>query len=227
MYQNVKHIFFDLDDTLWDFERNSSNVLQGLFSEYNLSAKLNTDFETFHTTYKKINNELWSLYNKKEIDKQYLRNNRFNIAFNEFSYSNYKENLEVTEHYLARSPYGKHLKEGCMETLDYLKEKYQLHIITNGFKEVQNIKIDACGLRNYFSCIVISEEHKLTKPDVEIFRLAETLANCTKEECVMIGDNFESDIMGATGAGWKSIYFGKESQEIKSISRLTDLIDLF
>jgi putative hydrolase of the HAD superfamily len=229
LFSNIKHIFFDFDDTLWDFEKNSAIVLEQLFAEYELSEKLKTDFDTFHVTYKKINQELWRSYYKKEIDKQYLRNNRFDLAFREFSYTNYKENLEVTEHYLARSPYGTHLKADCIDTLNYLKEKYTLHIITNGFKEVQDIKIDACGLRDYFSCILISEEHKLTKPDLEIFRLAETLANCQKEECVMIGDNFESDIVGAEGAGWKSVFLSENPKEDfngKIISGLGELKQL-
>lgn len=210
MFSNIKHIFFDLDDTLWDFDKNSSEVLCELFHEFDLGEKLKTDFENFHATYKTVNNKLWSRYYKKEIDKAFLRNNRFHLAFNEFGYNNFEENLQVTELYLQRSPYGKSLKEGCVEALNYLSKKYKLHIITNGFKEVQHIKLSNCGLRPYFDQIIISEEHQLTKPDEQIFRLAESLAGSHKNECLMVGDNFESDIEGARNAGWQSIYYTKE-----------------
>ncbi|MBA3680672.1 MAG: noncanonical pyrimidine nucleotidase, YjjG family [Bacteroidetes bacterium] len=228
--KHIKHIFFDLDDTLWDFEKNSGLILQQLFLEFDLTGKLKTDFNNFHTTYKKTNSLLWLQYAKKEIDKKYLRNHRFNLVFNQFDYDNYDENLIITDHYLNRAPNGKHLKEGCIDILEYLKQNYQLHIITNGFKEIQHIKIDGSGLRNYFSNIIISEEHNLTKPDEQIFRLAETLSGAKKEECIMIGDSFTSDVEGALNAGWEAIYFSLELDKTytgRSISNLGELRSLF
>lgn len=215
MYSKVKHIFFDLDDTLWDFEKNSSSVLRQIFSEFELEQKLNTNFISFYTTYKEVNNEFWKKYNKGIIDKQHLRNNRFNETFKKFNYNNYTENLEVTELYIARSPFGTHLKDGCLELLEHLKEKYKLHIITNGFKEIQNIKLDNCGLKIYFDQIIISEEHQVNKPNEKIFRISETLAGCHKNECLMIGDNFESDIEGAHAAGWKTIWLNDKKQDVE------------
>lgn len=228
MFSGIKHIFFDLDDTLWDFEKNSSVVLRNLFLEFDLSSKLNTDFDTFYITYKQINSDLWRSYFKKEIDKQFLRNNRFDIVFQKFSYRNYDENLAATEHYLQRSPYGTHLKDNCIETLTYLKTKYKLHIITNGFKEVQYIKLNNCGLNPYFDKIIVSDEHNLTKPDEKIFRLAESLAGCVPQQCVMIGDNYESDVEGALNAGWKAIWFDPlpsppKDGKINQISSLKEL----
>ncbi|MCW3076541.1 MAG: superfamily [Bacteroidetes bacterium] len=225
MYSKTKHIFFDLDDTLWDFEKNSYEVLQVLFSEYSLSDKLKTDFTSFHTTYKEVNSQLWRRYYKKEIDKQFLRNNRFDLVFKKFSYSNYDENLKLTDHYLQKSPYGTHLKSGCIETLDYLKTRYTLHIITNGFKEVQHIKLNTCALRSYFQQIIISEEHQLIKPEEKIFRLAQTFAKCEKEDCLMIGDNLESDIEGALNAGWQAIWLNPHPKEGK-INQISDLTEL-
>jgi putative hydrolase of the HAD superfamily len=228
--KNKKHLFFDLDDTLWDFEKNSSGVLEALFFEFELDVKLKTDFKNFYATYKTINQGLWSQYYKKQIDKTFLRNNRFNETFKEFGYDNYAENLRVTEQYLHRSPQGRHLKEGCRDILDYLKENYTLHIITNGFMEVQHIKIDGCRLRDYFSQIVISEEHGFTKPDVEIFRLAEAFACAPAEDCVMIGDNYESDIEGALNAGWEAVYFSEENRTGHKgyfIKRLEELKKIF
>jgi putative hydrolase of the HAD superfamily len=224
-----RHLFFDLDDTLWDFQKNSSLVLEQLFNEFELNRKLNTDFDTFLANYKRINLEFWSRYYKKQINKEYLRNHRFNCTFKEFGYDNYPENLVITEEYLGRAPKGNHLKEGCIDVLEYLKDNYNLHIITNGFKEVQHIKIDGCGLRPYFKNIIISEEHQLVKPEKEIFLLGEKLAAAQKNECVMIGDSFESDIEGALNAGWEAIHFNEKpiKPQIKTISKLSELKNLF
>ena len=228
--RNKKHLFFDLDDTLWDFEKNSALVLEDLFLEHQLEKKLGVGFDIFLVEYKKVNLHFWSLYNKRKIDKDYLRNNRFHETFKKFQYDNYAENLVLTEHYLTRAPHGKNLKAGCLEILDYLKHKYSLHIITNGFKEIQAIKIDGCGLRNYFKHIIISEEHQLSKPDEKIFRLAESFSNAKSSDCVMIGDNFESDVQGALNAGWEAIHLSTEpiqGYRGKSIATLHELKNLF
>lgn len=228
--KDTKHLFFDFDDTLWDFQKNSALVLEELFQEFALEKKLNTDFETFLASYKKTNLELWSSYYKRLITKHDMRDNRFNKVFKQFGYDNYDENLVITKHYLSRGPTGTFLKEGCTETLDYLKEKYKLHIITNGFSESQHIKINSSGLKSYFETVIISDEHQLIKPEEKIFRLAEKLSGAAKHECVMIGDSLESDIAGALNAGWKAIYFTENknhSHNGMSISSLKELKDLF
>lgn len=225
-----RHLFFDFDDTLWDFQKNSTAVLQELFLEFNLQDKLQTNADEFLSAYKTVNLQFWSQYYKKEIDKQFLRNYRFHETFKVFGYDNYDENLLVTEQYLKRSPQGSSLKEGCVEVLDYLKSRYKLHIITNGFKEVFSIKMEACGIRNYFDHIIISEEHALVKPDKEIFRLAETIAKTHAGECVMIGDSMESDIQGAINAGWEAIHLSEEKKstfEGSTIAKLDELKNLF
>lgn len=205
-----KHIFFDLDDTLWDFEKNSGIVLEELFREYHLQQKLGVDFETFSHAYKKNNQAFWKLYYTKQIDKQFLRNHRFNETFKLFGYDNYDENLKITEQYLQRSPKGTHLKEGCVEVLQYLRQRHTLHIITNGFKEVQSVKMEGSGIQHFFDIILVSEEHQLTKPDEKIFRLAESLTGAHSNDCVMIGDNMESDIQGALQAGWEAIHYSPQ-----------------
>jgi putative hydrolase of the HAD superfamily len=207
--KNKRHLFFDLDDTLWDFEKNSSVVLEELFHEFELAGKLNTEFHQFKTIYKSINQQLWDRYYKKEIDKHYVRNARFHLTFRHFNYDNPGETVLIGERYIGRAPHGKVLKENCIDTLEYLKEKYELHIITNGFKETQVIKIDGNGLRIYFSQILISEEHELRKPDQKLFKLAERMTGADSHECVMIGDNFECDVEGALNAGWEAVYFSE------------------
>jgi putative hydrolase of the HAD superfamily len=228
--KDKKHLFFDFDDTLWDFQKNSSLILFELFHEFQLSEKLKTDFNTFEKKYRSINLELWSKYAKRQIDKTHMRSNRFDVVFKFFGYDNYEENLRVTEQYLTRGPRGTFLKEGCIDTLEYLKQKHHLHIITNGFKESQTVKIEASGLKNYFTHIIISEEHQLVKPEEKIFRLAETLAGTEREHCIMIGDSFESDVTGALNAGWQAIYFTENETENytgRTINRLAELKNLF
>lgn len=228
--KNKKHLFFDFDDTLWDFQKNSSLVLEELFYEFDLGEKLKTDFDSFISTYKKINLELWSSYYKRLITKHDMRDNRFNTVFKTFGYDNYEENLLITQHYLTRGPKGTFLKEGCIETLSYLKEKYKLHIITNGFKESQSIKIEGSGLKHFFEVVIISDEHQLIKPEEKIFRLAESLAGAQTHECVMIGDSLESDIAGAMNAGWEAIYYSEDKNHLhrgRSISSLKELKKIF
>jgi putative hydrolase of the HAD superfamily len=227
---NRKHIFFDLDDTLWDFRKNSGLVLARLFDKYGLAGRLNTTFGQFQVVYNKLNLELWSKYYRREIDKHYLRNNRFNLVFNQFGHEDYEGGLKITAEYLSEAPRGTHLKEGCLDTLAHLKQRHNLHIITNGFSDVQATKIDSCCLRPYFSHIIVSEEHGLVKPEEKIFRLAESLAGALPGECVMIGDSFESDIAGGINAGWEVIYFGNEAaHDYKGhrISKLPELKILF
>ena len=218
-----KHVFFDLDDTLWDFEKNSSKVIRELFSEFELESKLNASFFEFYEVYKAVNHQLWTRFYLRQIDRHYLRNQRFHLAFLAFAYDNYKENLLITQHYFRRSPQGKLLKEGCLETLDYLKERFSLHIFTNGFKETQHIKLQNSGLSPYFSTVLISEEHGLAKPDKKIFRLAESMAGTTRDQCVMIGDNLDCDVQGALNAGWEAIYFSEKKPEHYKGHHITSL----
>lgn len=228
--KHKKHLFFDFDDTLWDFQKNSTKVLEELYTEYELHSKLKTDLPHFLAAYKKTNLDFWSRYSKREIDKQYLRNHRFNETFKVFGYDNYEENLLITAQYLDRAPQGTLVKEGCVESLEYLIQNYKLHIITNGFKEVFGIKMKACGIREYFDQIIISEEYAFNKPDEKIFRLAEEVVKAEKEECVMIGDSLESDVEGALNAGWEAIYLAEDEThgfKGRTILKLGELKNFF
>ncbi len=159
------HLFFDLDNTLWDFDKNSAAVLEKLFEQFDLSQKLNTDLKTFLTFYVNKNNQMWELYYFNKIKKEELRYKRFYDTFLYFGRNDLKLSHEISDAYLKISPFGKALKPNCIETLELLYPKYHLHIITNGFEEVQNIKLDNCGLRKYFKEIIISERHGFTKPN--------------------------------------------------------------
>lgn len=227
--KNKQHLFFDLDDTLWDFENNSAAALNELFITLSLADKLKTDPDTFCRVFRNINSELWKQYYKKELDKQTVRDRRFHLAFLHFGYDSYAESCEAAALYIGRAPQGKLLRQDCLETLNYLKDRYQLHIITNGFREVQFIKIDGCNLRPYFSTILIGEDHQLLKPDPELFRIAEKMTGASAGDCVMIGDSLECDVHGAISAGWEAIYTGDGESDgrFRKINRLGELMELF
>jgi putative hydrolase of the HAD superfamily len=225
--KHKRHVFFDFDDTLWDFRTNSERVLKDLFTEYGLEQKLGAGEEAFLEVFHTTNLRFWSLYHRKEISKEYLRNHRFHETFRSFGYDHYEENLRVTEQYLKRAPYGSALKEGCREVLEYLGPHYRLHIITNGFREVFDMKMEACGIRHFFDQVIVSEDYELTKPDERVFRLAEELAGAGRHDCVMIGDSLESDVQGALNAGWEAIYLSPdgsgEGHAGHTITRLEEL----
>jgi putative hydrolase of the HAD superfamily len=224
-----KHLFFDLDDTLWDFEANSTLVLKDLFQEFDLKQKLNVESDQFLFEYYRINLELWRKLYKREIDKHYLRDHRFREVFQFFNYETQGEHLEISQRYLQRAPHGKALKPDCISTLEQLQTRHHLHIITNGFAETQSIKLDGCNLRQFFNHIIISEEHGFVKPEEGIFRLAENLSGAKQADCIMIGDNLDSDIAGAVNAGWQAIHFSEsgDSSHNLQVKNLSELLRIF
>ncbi len=191
---------------MWDFEKNSREALRHLFEEHKIDENCQTDFDNFIEVYEAINHELWHLYSLKLTTKEELRYQRFHKAFLHFNYNNLQLAHHWADDYLKISPYKTHLIDGAMDVLLYLQEKYQLHIITNGFKEVQHIKLDYSNLKPFFEHIIISEEHGFNKPDIKIFDLAQQLTNSQSHECIMIGDNYDTDILGALNANWKAVY---------------------
>lgn len=230
--KNIKHIFFDLDNTLWDFEKNSREALLHLFSEHNIQEHCKTNFDGFIEIYEAINHELWHLYSLQQTTKEELRYQRFHKAFLHFNYDNLPLSHQWADDYLKISPYKTHLIDGAMDVLLHLKDNYKLHIITNGFKEVQHIKLDYSNLKSFFEHIIISEEHGFNKPDIKIFDLAQSLTNSQFHECVMIGDNYDTDILGALNAQWKAIYLSNNQKKnddanFSQIERLIQLKEFF
>lgn len=184
-----------------------------MFLEHRIQEHCQTNFDTFIEIYEAINHELWHLYGIKQTTKEELRYQRFYKAFLHFGYDNLKLSHTWADNYLTLSPYKTHLIDGAIDILEHLQENYELHIITNGFKEVQHIKLDYSNLRPFFKHIIISEDHGFNKPDIKIFNLAQSLTNAQNHECVMIGDNFDADILGALNANWKAIYLSGNTKE--------------
>lgn len=200
----IQHVFFDLDHTLWDFEKNSALTFEKIFSENNINLKINDFLEV----YIPLNLKYWKLYREEKITKEALRYQRLKSAFDAVNY-NISDNLinKIAIDYIANLANFHHLFEGTFELLDYLKEKYTLHIITNGFAEIQSKKMKSSKIHHYFTEIITSESVGLKKPNPKVFNYALKAANATTANSVMIGDSLEADIQGALNVGLQAIHF--------------------
>ena len=202
-----KHVFFDLDRTLWDFDSNSKNALLQIFSEKELTTIFQS-FDRFYNAYVAQNARLWVSYGKGEISKDVLRYERFNATLKQFNVDNIELAKELGSMYVNISPFQKKLFPGTIACLEELKSiGFQLHIITNGFEEVQYIKLENCGLDRFFDVVVCSEAVGKNKPARAIFQYALKKAGCSAENAIMIGDDFRADISGAMNSGMKAIHF--------------------
>ena len=202
-----KHVFFDLDRTLWDFDSNSKNALLQIFSEKELTTIFQS-FDRFYNAYVAQNARLWRLYGAGEISKDVLRYERFNATLKQFNVDNIELAKELGSMYVNISPFQNKLFPGTIACLEELKSiGFQLHIITNGFEEVQYIKLENCGLDIFFDVVVCSEAVGKNKPARAIFQYALKKAGCSAENAIMIGDDFRADISGALNSGMKAIHF--------------------
>lgn len=231
--RKYSHIFFDLDRTIWDFDKNSTDTLFEIFEKYNLGNILNCSFEDFFQKYKKHNTILWEAYRNNQIKKEKLSVNRFLFTLNDFYNDDVLLASYIAEDYIKLSPHKSALLPHAKETLEVLHKKYNLHIITNGFKEVQYIKIKNSGLENFFIHIITSEEVGVQKPDRKIFEYALRKTGAKPDNSIMIGDDLKVDIGGAMQIGMDQIYFNVNPQitnhqatfEIKSLLELTHILN--
>ena len=211
----MKHIFFDLDRTLWDFEKNSHTTLLELIFQFNLIEKGIDNAEDFIKKYKIHNARLWDLYRENKINKEKLRSKRFLMVLEEYGIDDKDLAEQFGLAYIKQSPLKTKLSPFTHEVLSYLKNKYTLHIITNGFEEVQHIKLAAADLKQYFDIVVTSEEVGVKKPNSKIFEFALEQANAKAEQSIMIGDDLAVDVLGAEKAGMQGIYFNPNKEEHK------------
>ncbi len=228
MTDRYKHIFFDLDHTLWDFHTNSRKTLGVLFDEFSLTSLGVPDFETFLHTYETINEELWKKYRVGDIDKVTLRNGRFPAVFKTWNIDHPTLSIDINERYLIDGPKQPGLLPNAIETLDYLKSRYSVHLITNGFKEVQGTKLNASGLNGYFETITTSEEVGVLKPNPKVFHHALDLASANAKESIYVGDHYDTDVLGSKNAGLDQVFFnpGKTKYQDSPTYEIQDLIEL-
>lgn len=224
----VRQLFFDLDRTLWDFETNSRFALQYLYDDLRLGDTID-HFMHFHHTYIRINADLWNQYGNGKLTKEELRDNRFKKALEHHGIHDDDLAKKMSEGYIELSPQQTALFPGAVEMLDELRaEDYRLHIITNGFREVQHIKLAKSGISEYFDMVLCSEEIGVTKPHREIFQEAQRITECNTEHAIMIGDDFKADIIGALNAGWTAIHFDPEVKfkKERNVPRIRELAEI-
>ena len=223
--KNIKHIFFDLDHTLWNFEKNSALTFKFLLDKYNITI----DLQKFLKVYMPINFSLWNLYRDDKITKEYLRHNRLKSTFEKLNIKIDSGLIDkISNDYVKHLPDNNFLLPNAISVLDYLFQKYTLHIITNGFTEVQNTKISNSNLSKYFTCIIDSETVGVKKPHSKIFNYAYNISKAAyKNECLMIGDNYQADVMGALNNGFKAIHLNSNNESCHENSLIiSDLISL-
>jgi putative hydrolase of the HAD superfamily len=232
LMKQYKHIFFDLDKTLWDFTANNKDTFIDLFEQFKLESKGVKSPEFFQQKYNVHNDILWDLYRKGKVGKSFLSVERFRLTLNDFGIIDNLLAADISCEYVRLSPLKTKLIPGTIETLEYLFPKYQLHIITNGFKEVQYIKVERSGLAKYFQQIITSEEAGCNKPNIQIFLYALEKTSANASECLMIGDDLEVDVQGAKDAGMDQVFVNLENcihnksinYEVKSLLELKNFL---
>jgi len=219
--KDIKHIFFDLDHTLWDFEANSKKTYVQIFRDNNLEL----DIQFFLENYIPINHRYWKLYREEKVSKEQLRYGRLKDTFNQMNYA-IKDGLidKLAIEYIDNLSNYNQLFEGTTEILHYLKPKYNLHIITNGFKEIQQTKLEKSGIANFFKTVITSESVGVKKPNPKVFHYALETTNAKTYQSLMIGDNLEADIYGAKNVGIKTLFFNPDKKPVPS--RINSIVEL-
>lgn len=222
--KHITDIFFDLDHTLWDFDANSVLAFDKIFKEQHPTL----DTRQFVEVYAPINQACWKLYQVDKMTHEELRYQRLKQSFEALQYEISDEAIDKIAHdYIAFLPDNNQLFDGALEVLDYLFPKYNLHIITNGFAEVQYKKMANSGLESYFKTVTNSEMAGVKKPHPNIFEFALSLAKVDKENAIMIGDCIDADVRGAIEFGMEAILFDEKKLHagatFKTIHHLTEL----
>jgi YjjG family noncanonical pyrimidine nucleotidase len=220
----ITDVFFDLDHTLWDFEKNSALAFETVFKMQDLEV----DMPRFLQFYVPINRQYWERYRKDEISQKELRYGRLKDTFDLIKYPVTDDLVELLSvEYINYLPKFNHLYDGTIEILDYLQPKYNLHIITNGFAEIQENKLNNSYISHYFKSVTNSEMAGVKKPNPLIFDYALNLAQAKKENSIMIGDCIEADVQGALDAGLDAVFFNENNvpveHRIKQVNHLLEL----
>ena len=232
MDKKYKHIFFDLDHTLWDFDRNATEVLHELYDKFSFHELGFFKKEEFVQVFHVVNRDLWRMHDLGKINKNIIRDNRFRMIFNRLGLPDHHIPLDIGALYLELCPVKCNVIPYAHEVLAFLSKHYTLHILTNGFEDIQHLKLKSAYLDQYFIEIITAEKSGYKKPNIEMFKFALNKAGAQCEECVMIGDNLETDIVGARDAKIDQIFYNPfqvthnetVTHEIKCLS---DLFEIF
>lgn len=207
-----KNVFFDLDDTLWAFSENSRDTFEEVYMKYNFDAYFDS-FEHYYDLYQKRNLELWEEYAEGKVNKEELNEQRFYYPLQTVGVEDKELSKRFSDDFFAIVPTKEKLMPYAKEILDYLQPNYNLYIISNGFRELQSLKMKASGIDHYFKKIVLSEDIGVMKPYPEIFHFALSATQSELRESIMIGDNWKADITGAKGVGMDQVYYNVEEKE--------------
>ncbi|WP_445384269.1 YjjG family noncanonical pyrimidine nucleotidase [Robiginitalea sp. IMCC44478] len=207
----ITDIFFDLDHTLWDFEKNSALTYEQIFREQEVTVTL----PDFLEIYIPLNLQYWKMYREGRINKERLRYERLKTVFDRLNYTiSDTQILLLADEYIRHLSSKTHLMPHSIEVLEYLKGKYRLHIITNGFREVQHRKLENSRLTPYFIEVIDSERAGVRKPDPKIFEMALEVAEVPAQKALMIGDSLEADIIGSRKAGLQALHFNVHNEPL-------------
>ena len=207
MPQKYQHLFFDLDHTLWDFEKNSEKSLRTLYHEYDLASKGIADFDEMFRAYNVHNDKLWARYRSGFIKRDELRWKRMWLMLLDFKVADTMLAHELSTAYLEILPTQTLLIPHAKELLEHCHGRYVMHLITNGFETTQRMKLQYSGISRYFDQLITSERSNSMKPHKDIFAYALNVSGAQVSNSIMIGDAADIDIMGAINAGWDSAYF--------------------
>ncbi len=230
--KTYRHLFFDLDHTLWDFEKNANETLRTLFEQHDFARFGTFTVEEFIRVYSDINHALWRLYQNNKITQQQLRAVRFTRTLTRLGVAEADIPANISAEFTTILPRKSAVFPFTHEVLDYLRPNYRLHLITNGFNDIQSIKLASSNLTHYFEEVITSEHSGHLKPDPRMFAHALERTGATAAESLMIGDNLECDVLGAYNAGIDQVYFNPDKRrhfnqithEISCLSELKEFL---
>ena len=230
MATTKKHIIFDLDDTLWDFQKNSHNTLVDLYEAYRIGDQ-GIKVDKFIEVFREINNALWNQFDEGLVTREVIRKERFPQMFEKLGLNLNGVPMQMQNSFMSTCSSKPHLVKGVKEVLKRFRSKYKFHILSNGFDEIQFMKIKAGGLEPYFDKVITSGRAGFRKPEPEIFDFALNEIEADKDECIMIGDNPLSDIEGAFHYGMDQVYYNVHKKECKitpthTINDMSKLLEL-
>lgn len=227
-----RHLFFDLDHTLWDFETNANETLATLYERHDLARHGTFGLNDFNRVYSDVNHALWRLYQANKVTQKQLREVRFVRTLAKLGVAEADVPPTISTEFTDILPQKSAVFPHTHETLEYLRDKYTLHLITNGSEDVQHRKLASSNLTQYFDQVITSEHAGCLKPDPRMFAHALQAAGATAPESLMVGDNLECDVLGAHNAGIDQVYFNPNKRrhfaqvtyEISSLDELREFL---
>lgn len=230
IFKDIKTIFIDLDDTIWDFTANSKVAMRSVYEAYGLSEQC--PYDKFIEVYLHHNEELWSLYHHGKISQGFLKSERFRVSFADcgIEFSNPELPTQFDYEYLETIVKQTQVVEGAYDLLSHLTKRGEVHVLSNGFKNLQHRKLKSGGLDGYISKLILSDDIGITKPDRRLFDYALTQVGGEAGTTLMIGDNYDADILGAINAGWHTVFFNRKGivpepdRADLTVGKLTEII---